>query len=141
MRIFDSSRTGGVPKLRIINLVDILFILLLFFVVTTTFRIDSPNAVKVALPEAKTGEEHGKERPSHVIISVDAKGSIFFNSTAVELDSLEEKLRIEKEKSPDLVLEFSADKNATYGIVVAIVDAARAVGIHNVTAFTKKSVK
>ena len=38
-------------------------------------------------------------------------------------------------------LQFSADKKVSYGEVVAIMDAARAAGIHNVTAFTKKSVK
>jgi hypothetical protein len=39
MRIFDVSRSGYTPRIRIINLVDILFILLLFFIATTTFRI------------------------------------------------------------------------------------------------------
>jgi biopolymer transport protein ExbD len=39
-----------------------------------------------------------------------------------------------------VLVELSADKNASYGTVVAIVDAARVAGIHNITAFTQKSV-
>ena len=54
MRIFDVSRAGYTPRIRIINLVDILFILLLFFIATTTFRFAAkePTAVKLSLPEA-----------------------------------------------------------------------------------------
>ena len=44
-------------------------------------------------------------------------------------------------KNPDLVLELSADKNASYGTIVSVVDAARVAGIKNITAFTKKSVQ
>jgi len=56
MRIFDVSRVGYTPRIRIINLVDILFVLLLFFIATTTFRYatNEPSAVKLSLPEAKT---------------------------------------------------------------------------------------
>ena len=66
MRIFEVSRAGYVPKIRIINLVDILLVLLLFLFATTTFRVDSPAAVRLSLPEAKAAEELGKEKIKHL---------------------------------------------------------------------------
>jgi len=142
MRIFDvSARTQYVPKIRIINLVDILFVLVLFLIATTTFRSDQPAAVNVTLPEATTAEELGKEKIARVVISLAADGKLFLDGRPTDLKSLEAALQQAKASNPDVVLQFSADKAASYGSVVAIVDAARAAGIHNLTAFTKKSVQ
>lgn len=141
MQVFRFPRAPFVPRIRIINLVDILFILLIFFIATTTFRVAIPSAVKVSLPEAATSEELGKEKINHVIIAVGADESIFLDNKPVALRTLEKSLRAAKAAHPDLVLQFSADKTVSYGTIVAIVDAARAAGINNLTAFTKKSVK
>ena len=141
MRLFDVSRTGYTPKIRIINLVDILFILLLFFIATTTFRMEQPNAVKLSLPEAKTAEALGKRQANRLLISVSADGTLYVGQERMALDRLEKTLREAKTKNPEVQLEFSADKSASYGTVVAVVDAARAAGIGNITAFTKKSVR
>jgi biopolymer transport protein ExbD len=141
MQIFNVTRSSYTPRIRIINLVDILFILLLFFIATTTFRMDQPNAVKLNLPEAKTAEALGKQKLDHVTISVTSNDVIFVNQQKVNLDVLEKLLREAKAKNPDVLLEFSADKNVNYGTVVAVVDAARDAGLRNITAFTKKSVK
>jgi biopolymer transport protein ExbD len=141
MRIFDVSRTGYVPRIRIINLVDILIILLLFFIATTTFRVEAPSAVKLKLPEAKTAEELGKQKLDRLLISIGADERVFVNETPVSLPSLEKAFREAKQRNPDVVLQLSADRTVSYGTVVAIVDAARAAGLHDITAFTKRSVK
>lgn len=143
MRIFDVSRAGYTPRIRIINLVDILFILLLFFIATTTFRFAAkePTAVKLSLPEAKTAEEVGKTQANQLRITVAADGAVYLNKERIELSALEQTLRDAKEKHPNLLLEFSADKNVSYGTVVSVVDAARGAGIRDITAFTKKSVQ
>ena len=142
MRIFPSPKTPFVPRIRIINLVDVLFILLIFFIATTTFRIASqqPMAVKLALPEAKSAEPVGKQKSNQVRISVAADGTIFFGPEKITTGKLEAVLRAAQQQNPNLILELSADKSANYGVIVSIVDAARVVGIQNITAFTKKSV-
>ena len=143
MRIFEMSPKHRTPSIRMINLVDILLNLLIFFIASTTFRVmtNAPTTVKVSLPEAKTAEEVGKEQSNHVRITVSADGSIYLNKERIQTTGLEKALREAKAKRPDLLLELSADKSVEYGTVVTIVDAARAVGIHNITAFTKKSVQ
>ena len=143
MRIFEMSPKHRTPSIRMINLVDILLNLLIFFIASTTFRVmtNAPTAVKLSLPEAKTAEEVGNEQSNHVRITVSADGSIYLNKERIQTTGLEKALREAKAKRPDLLLELSADKSVEYGTVVTIVDAARAVGIHNITAFTKKSVQ
>ncbi|MGD0649703.1 MAG: biopolymer transporter ExbD [Verrucomicrobiia bacterium] len=143
MRIFETPPPRRSPRIQVINLVDILFILLIFFIASTTFRVASnaPTAVKVTLPEARTAEEIGKEKIPHLSITVAAEGTIYLGKEQIGIADLEQALRGAKTKSPDVLLELSADKKASYGTVVSIVDAARAAGIRNITAFTKRSVK
>ena len=141
MRIFETSRGGYTPKIRIINLVDILLVLLLFLFVTTTFRQDAMSAVKVALPEAKTAEELGKQKIERVLLTVGADETIYLGTEPITLDKLAAALKRAREANPDVILQFSADKKVSYGRVVGIVDAAREAGIQNLTAFTEKSVK
>jgi biopolymer transport protein ExbD len=125
----------------VINLVDVLFILLIFFIATTTFRATSPTAVKLALPEAKTAEEIGREKVDRLNIAVGSDETIYLDNKPVALSVLEKALRDAKEKNPKVQVQFSADKTVSYGTVVAIVDAARSAGIPDITAFTKKSAK
>lgn len=141
MRIFESTKSHRAPSIRLINLVDVLFILLIFFIATTTFRQNAPTAVKLALPEAKTAEEIGKQKVDRVSITVGRDEVIYFDARPIALNALETALHDAKAKDPNVQVEFSADKSVSYGTVVAIVDAARAAGIPDITAFTKKSAK
>jgi biopolymer transport protein ExbD len=143
MRIFEVSRTGYTPRIRIINLVDILFILLLFFIATTTFRsaMKEPTAVKLSLPEAKTAEEVGRQKSNQLQVSVDSSGAVRLGGERIAPGALEKALRDAKQKNPNLVLELAADKNVSYGVIVSVVDAARAADIRSITAFTKKSLQ
>jgi biopolymer transport protein ExbD len=141
MRIFDTAKSQRAPVIRVINLVDVLFILLIFFIATTTFRANSPTAVKLVLPEAKTSEEVGREKVERLSIAVSSDETIYLDNKPIALSTLEQTLRDAKEKNPKLQVQFSADKSVTYGTVVAIVDAARSAGIPDITAFTKKSAK
>ena len=138
MNLFEVSRTRLLPQIRLINLVDILFNLLIFFVATTTFRVDMPLAVKLVLPEAKTAEDLGKEKVERILISDE---TIYIESEPVELETLESVLRQAKRENPDVLLQFAADKAASYVKVVAVIDAARSAGIRNITAFTKRSLQ
>jgi biopolymer transport protein ExbD len=126
-----------------INLVDILLNLLIFFIASTTFRLakGEANAVKVSLPEARTGEQVGQTKAAHLLVKVTPDQKIFLNEEQIGLIALEQALRQAKSQDNALVMELSADKNVSYGVIVSIVDAARAAGVNNITAFTKKTVK
>ena len=141
MRVFEPTKSHRPPSIRLINLVDVLFILLIFFIATTTFRRDPVAAVKVALPEAKTAEELGKTKIARLLVTVAPDETIYLDNQPIGVASLETALRQARKQNPEVQVQFSADKKVSYGTVVAIMDAARAAGIQNITAFTKKSVK
>lgn len=143
MRIFEPTKTPFVPRIRIINLVDVLFILLIFFIATTTFRIASqqPTAVKLSLPEAKSAEAVGKQKSNQVRLTVAADGSIYLGKEPIAANQLEQALTAAKKANSDISLELSADKSVSYGIIVGVIDAARVAGIGNITARTKKSAQ
>ncbi|MCG3149031.1 MAG: hypothetical protein PCFJNLEI_02483 [Verrucomicrobiae bacterium] len=143
MRIFEPPKSPFVPRIRIINLVDVLFILLIFFIATTTFRVASqqPAGVKLSLPEAKSAEAVGKQKTNQLRITVAADGAIYLDKEKTATGQLEKALKEAKAKDPAVIIELSADKNANYGTIVSVVDAARVAGIQNITAFTKKSVQ
>jgi biopolymer transport protein ExbD len=141
MRIFEPSKSHRAPSIRLINLVDVLFILLIFFIATTTFRSALPTAVKLQLPEAKTSEELGKEKITRLVISINADETVFVDDKPAQIDAIGGILRDAKQKNPAVQVQFSADKKVSYGTVMAVVDAARAAGVNNITAFTKRSLE
>jgi len=125
-----------------INLVDILLNLLIFFIASTTFRLAKSEqaAVKVTLPEARTAEAVGKTEIPRLKITVAPDNKIYLDQNPVALEALEQALKAAHSKNIHTIIELSADKGASYGTVVGIVDAARLAGIRDITAFTKKSV-
>jgi biopolymer transport protein ExbD len=142
MRIFEMSQRHRTPSIRMINLVDVLLNLLIFFIASTTFRLakKEQTGVKVTLPDARTAEEVGKTEVPRLRIVVAPDNRLYLDNNPVTLDVLERELKRAHAKNPNTLLELSADKTANYGTVVAIVDAARAAGLRDITAFTKRSV-
>ncbi len=120
---------------------DILLVLLLFLFVTTTFRVEAPSAVKLALPEARTAEEIGREKIDRLLLSVGPDERIYLGQQEIALAQLSDALETARRERPGIILQFSADKSVSYGRIVSIIDAARKAGIENLTAFTRKSVE
>lgn len=141
MQFQVTRRARRNPRINMTNLIDIIFNLLIFFVITTTFRTQQPLAVKLELPEAKTAEEVGKEKITRLTIAIAPDETIYLDNKPITRDRLADALRSAKQKNPNVILQLSADKTVPYGTIVTVVDAARLAGIRNVTAFTKKSVK
>ncbi|MFV2073394.1 MAG: ExbD/TolR family protein [Thermoanaerobaculales bacterium] len=120
-------RVGGRPEVQMAPLIDIVFLLLLFYAVTTQFVTD--ERLKLKLPEAKTAEEAGmnrEERPPEVKIAAD--GSIWIDDRIVPESELEERMRELVERAPDKGVILKGDRDADYGVVVHVLDVARSVG-------------
>jgi biopolymer transport protein ExbD len=138
MRIFDMSKTARTPRIRVINLVDILFILLIFFIATSTFRQEPPSAVKLTLPEAKTSEELGREKLDRIILQLAPDETLYFNESPIAMDTLEGRLLTAQKDNPNVAVEIKADQSVSYGRLMQVIDAARAAKISNLIAFTKQ---
>lgn len=114
-------------------MIDCVFQLLIFFMVTTVFAVQS--GLKVDLPQAATSDAPPEKDLSIVI---NDKGEMDLNGTPVTLDNLEEQLRIQKDIFGSKVLIIKADKKTPHGIVVDVMDAAKIVGIDQLAIATDK---
>ena len=129
-----SVRKRRAPVIIIVSLVDILIILLIFFVVSTTFKKDQPE-VQVNLPESKTAQKQPSEL-EHAIVSVDQDDDIKLDGRAISVDELEGAVRNLPEARRS-TLALQADKKASFGTIIKVMDALKLAGVKNLPAFTR----
>jgi biopolymer transport protein ExbD len=122
------------PSIIIVSLVDVLTILLIFFVVSTTFKRDQPE-VQINLPDAKTATKAPAEL-EHAIVTVDQNDQIKLDSRAIGVDELENAVRdLPETRKSSLALQ--ADKKASFGTIIKVMDALKLAGVKNLPAFTR----
>ena len=127
-------RKRRAPSIIIVSLVDILTILLIFFVVSTTFKKDQPE-VEINLPESKTSTSKPAEL-EHAIVSVDANDALKLDGKAIAVDDLQEAItNLPPARKSTLVLK--ADEKASFGIIIKVMDALKLAGVKNLPAFTQ----
>lgn len=113
-------------------LIDVVFLLLIFFMVSTTFVRESE--IDLTLPEASA--EQREDPVDKIEIAIDRDGSIFINEKALlnsQLETIREALSALEGSDADPVVIISADANASHQTVVDVMDAARQVGLYRVT--------
>ncbi len=120
-------RRRPVPTIPIVSLIDIMVILLIFFVATTTFKKDKTQ-VKITLPESKSLGGAAATRESRIPISITKEQKIFLDGKAVALDQLAIAITSLKEVKPGMKLELEADTTAALGVLVQVWDALRDAG-------------
>jgi biopolymer transport protein ExbD len=123
------------PSIIIVSLVDILTILLIFFVVSTTFKKDQPE-VQINLPESKIATKAPAEM-EHALITVDQNDEIKLDGRTVTADELETAVRdLPPTRKSSLALQ--ADKKASYGTIIKVMDSLKLAGVKNLPAFTRE---
>lgn len=123
------------PSIIIVSLVDVLTILLIFFVVSTTFKRDQPE-VQINLPDAKTATKAPAEL-EHAIVTVDQNDDIKLDGRAILADELENAVRdLPETRKSSLALQ--ADKKASFGTIIKVMDALKLAGVKNLPAFTRE---
>ncbi len=126
-------RKRRAPSIIIVSLVDILTILLIFFVVSTTFKKDQPE-VQINLPESQTATKAPTEE-DHAIVSVNADDEVMLNGQPLAVEDLQsavKELLLTKKTS----LALQADKKASFGMIIKVMDALKLAGVKNLPAFT-----
>jgi len=115
---------------------DILFILLLFFLIVSTLA--NPNVIKLSQPKAKSDTKSKQT----VVVSIDAKNQFYVGTTKVTLDELKAKLQpvLAKETDQPSVV-INADKAVPVENVVAVMRVARELGARSVLAVDKNGVQ
>ena len=109
-------------------LMDIVFILLIFFVVTSSFTRET--GVDVTKPQAQSASQLEKE---NLLIAITREGTIHMNERQVDLASLQDILKQSLAKAPDREVVVIADKEAETGVLVQVIDMCNLAGVKKVS--------
>jgi len=119
-------------NINITSLIDVMFMLLIFFVVTTTFK-EQP-AIKVELPNSQTASSAVLE--DHVL-TVTKEGALYLNDQRYKKESLLEELKLISQKNKKASVVLRADEYVPYGAIVELMDMVRASKIQRIVALTE----
>ena len=124
------------PEINLIPMIDVLLVILIFLMVTTTFSRFAE--LKINLPTAEANKP--AERPNEVHVGVDAQGKYVVNRTPVEFHSpqafADELLRAAGSVTGPVVV-INADANASHQSVINVMEAARMAGMSRITFATQ----
>ena len=109
-------------------LMDIVFILLIFFVVTSSFTRET--GVDVTKPQAQSASQLEKEI---LLIAITREGTIHMNERQVDLASLQDILKQSLAKAPDREAVVIADKESETGVLVQVIDMCNLAGVKKVS--------
>jgi biopolymer transport protein ExbD len=128
-------RKRRAPSIIIVSLVDILTILLIFFVVSTTFKRDQPE-VQINLPDSKTSTKASSEQ-EHAVVSVNETDEVRLDGQVIGVDELEAAVR-NLPPTRRAALALQADKKSSFGTIIKVMDALKLAGVKNLPAFTRE---
>jgi biopolymer transport protein ExbD len=119
--------------LNITPLIDVLFILIIFFAVSSTF-LEQPG-IKLALPEAKQTDLQKIEK---AVLYISADQTLLLREKEISIDNLAPMLKDLMDQSLDRALIVNADKGVPHGFVVRVMDIARQNGVQKLVIATEQ---
>ena len=122
------------PLVMIIPMIDIMLFLLVFFMISTIYMVQT-NTLPVSLPQSTTADK--ETRPNVVPITVLASGDVLFDKDAVPAQQLAEKIRATLSEDSNAVFVLRGDKSARYESVVAVLDLLKKSGARRVSIATE----
>ncbi len=123
-RIAASEDTG----VDLTPMLDVVFIMLIFFIVTTSFVKES--GIHVKRPSAASAEK--KERAS-ILIAVNQAGDVWIDKRKIDIRSVRANVERLHAESPEGAVVIQADKGSETGVVVQVMDQVRLAGVLDVS--------
>ena len=135
MRRFRHFSQGDAAssEINMSPLIDIVFILLIFFVVTTVF-IDDPG-VEINKPQARSAEEIQK---NSIFLAVTKNGEVFYGGRSIGVDGVRPLVTSLLGSEPELPVVIQGDEEASHGVIMKVTDAAQLAGAQSVYSATAK---
>jgi biopolymer transport protein ExbD len=134
MRFYTKRRK--MPSITIVSLIDILAILLIFFIVTTTFKERLPQ-LQINLPESKAASAATSQPKKAILLQIKGPDQISFDNKPITTAALPGAIHEAQRVNPGCSITMQADKEAPFGTVVTVLDALQIAGIKNIPAIAK----
>ena len=128
------------PEINLIPFIDVLLVVLIFLMLSTTYSKFTELQIKLPLADA----EHQRDYPKEVIVAVSSDGRYMINRVAVDgrsLEALGVALVQAATAGKDSVIIISADASATHQAVITVMEAARRNGFTQITFATQSAAK
>ena len=122
------AKTEEEQTIDLTPMLDVVFIMLIFFVVTASF-VKEPG-IDVKRPEAATAEM--KENAS-ILVAINSKGEIWIDKRRVDVRAVRSNIERLRAENPEGALVIQADRKATADSVIKVMDAAREAGVFDVS--------
>ena len=122
------------PLVMIIPMIDIMLFLLVFFMISTIYMVQT-NTLPVSLPTSATATQ--ETRPNIVPITVMENGDVLFDKDSVPNQQLAEKVHKALTDDKDTIFVLRGDKSARYESVVAVLDLLKKSGAYRVSIATE----
>jgi biopolymer transport protein ExbD len=120
------------PRVDLTPMVDVVFLLLIFFMISTTF-VEAPG-IAIKLPQSSS--QHRKQEPKEVKVYLSREGTIFLGEEQVEKDELRRRLKSYRNPA-GMTFLLLADEKALHGKVVALMDMAKESGFEKLAIATE----
>ena len=133
---FQRGRESDVPEINLIPLIDVLLVIIIFLMLTTTYAKFS--GLEINLPTADASKQ--AEQPNEVAVAVTAAGQVLVNKVPLvgaDVKAISEALRRAAGDATDPVIVINADAKATHQSVVDIMQAAQAAGYPHISFATQ----
>jgi len=132
---FERNRRGS-GDINITPLIDMGFLLLIFFLLTSSFIID--RGIKINLPKTVSSET---VHDSRITVAIDSAGTVFVDHEQVLIDSLLDKLKNAYEKKETKTIYLKADKQNRVDILVQVMDIIKQSGSEKMNLITEAKQK
>jgi biopolymer transport protein ExbD len=120
------------PFINIIPLIDVLVVLLIFYIATTVFKRSQPK-INIVVPNSTRAAATHEAPPA--IIYITSEGKMFLEDQPVEPDQLADLLKSKLAADPSWKVALKSDDKAPFGMIVKVLDAAHDAGIPNLPTF------
>ena len=128
---FRRRKSRNTIDLNVTSLVDVLFLLLIFFTLTSTFK--RAGELDLQLPASTTaGPSTSGPNPQPLDLVLTEQGTLLLDGAPTTFEALLPKLRAARERQPDRQVLIEAEKDVGHGQVVRLLDAVRTAGFTGV---------
>ena len=139
MKFSSRQRRSKAPAFALTSMLDVIFLLLCFFVTASVFS-QWESEISISLPSAASAETPGR-LPGEVILNVSKEGAVTVNAKALSLDDLGSRLKKVAEFYPGQPVVIRADRETSYESLVKVIDTCRTSGVWNFSLATVEEKK
>lgn len=120
------------PALMIIPMIDIIFFLLVFFMMSMLSMVEQ-KSIALTLPAAESAQVNTAKT---IPITITKDGQVYWERDAISINELEKKLVLEKRENKEVSVILRGDEASSYGKIVRVMDTVKKVGIAKVSIAT-----